>query len=102
MLTHEKVLEVFGPYLAADPDYEVVLTSRCYTLMGFNNRQEEWYSADLCRTPEELRDALLDSYENYLEHILTGDERDLTEQETQEVKNRRRAMFEKCLEVENK
>ena len=24
MLTHEKVLKVFGPYLDADPDYEVV------------------------------------------------------------------------------
>ena len=26
MLTHEKVLKVFGPYLDADPDYEVVKT----------------------------------------------------------------------------
>ena len=39
MLTHEKVLKVFGPYLDADPDYEVVKTSRGYTLLAWNNRR---------------------------------------------------------------
>ena len=41
MLTHEKVLKVFGPYLDADPDYEVVKTSRGYTVLAWNNRREE-------------------------------------------------------------
>lgn len=59
MLTHEKVLKVFGPYLDADPDYEVVKTSRGYTLLAWNNRREEWFSAEFCKTPEDLRDALL-------------------------------------------
>lgn len=51
MLTHEKVLKVFGPYLDADPDYEVVKTSRGYTLLAWNNRREEWFSAEFCKTP---------------------------------------------------
>ena len=63
MLTHEKVLKVFGPYLDADPDYEVVKTSRGYTLLAWNNRREEWFSAEFCKTPESLR-ARLDSYQN--------------------------------------
>ena len=49
MLTHEKVLKVFGPYLDADPDYEVVKTSRGYTLLAWNNRREEWFSAEFCK-----------------------------------------------------
>ena len=53
MLTHEQVLKVFGPYLDADPDYEVVKTSRGYTLLAWNNRREEWFSAEFCKTPEE-------------------------------------------------
>ena len=48
MLTHEKVLKVFGPYLDADPDYEVVKTSRGYTLLAWNNLREEWFSAEFC------------------------------------------------------
>ena len=38
MLTHEKVLKVFGPYLDADPDYEVVKTSRGYTVLAVDQR----------------------------------------------------------------
>ena len=67
MLTHEKVLKVFGPYLDADPDYEVVKTSRGYTVLAWNNRREEWFCAKFCKTPEDLRDVLLDAYVNYLE-----------------------------------
>ena len=76
MLTHEKVLKVFGPYLDADPDYEVVKTSRGYTLLAWNNRREEWFSAEFCKTPEDLRDALLDAYVNYLEYVVTDEDRD--------------------------
>ena len=84
MLTHEKVLKVFGPYLDADPDYEVVKTSRGYTLLAWNNRREEWFSAEFCKTPEDLRDALLDAYVNYLEYVVTDEDRDPTEQEMRE------------------
>ena len=90
MLTHEKVLKVFGPYLDADPDYEVVKTSRGYTLLAWNNRREEWFSAEFCKTPEDLRDALLDAYVNYLEYVVT-------EQEMREIQKKRQAMYEECM-----
>ena len=93
MLTHEKVLKVFGPYLDADPDYEVVKTSRGYTLLAWNNRREEWFSAEFCKTPESLRDALLDAYVNYLEYVVTDEDRDPTEQEMREIQKKRQAMY---------
>lgn len=36
MLTNEIVLKVFSDYLARDDDFEVVLTSKGYTVMGFD------------------------------------------------------------------
>lgn len=97
MLTHAKVLKVFGPYLDADPDYEVVKTSRGYTLLAWNNRREEWFSAEFCKTPEDLRDALLDAYVNYLEYVVTDEDRDPTEQEMLEIQKKRQAMYEECM-----
>ena len=97
MLTHEKVLKVFGPYLDADPDYEVVKTSRGYTLLAWNNRREEWFSAEFCKTPEDLRDALLDCYENYLEYVVLDADRELTEPEKLEIRRKRQALYENCM-----
>lgn len=98
MLTYEKVLKVFGPYLATDPDYEVVQTRHGYTLMGWNNNREEWFCADFCQTPEKLRDALLDAYENYLEFVVLDVDRDPTESEKLEIRNKRQALYEKCMQ----
>ena len=97
MLTHEKVLKVFGPYLDADPDYEVVKTSRGYTLLAWNNRREEWFSAEFCKTPEDLRDALLDAYVNYLEYVVTDEDRDPTKPEMREIQKKRQAMYAECM-----
>ena len=94
MLTHEKVLKVFGPYLDADPDYEEVKTSRRYTLLAWNNLPEEWFSAEFCKTPKDPRDALLDAYVNYLEYVVTDEDRDPTEQEMREIQKKRQAMYE--------
>ena len=41
MLTNEIVLKVFSDYLNRDTDFEVVLTSRGYTVMGFDNHRQE-------------------------------------------------------------
>ena len=57
MLTHEKVLKVFGPY----------------------------------------REALLDAYVNYLEYVVTDEDRDPTEQEMREIQKKRQAMYEECM-----
>ena len=86
-----------GPYRDAQPDSEVVKTSRGYTLLAWNNRREEWFSAEFCKTPEDLRDALLDAYVNYLEYVVTDEDRDPTEQEMREIQKKRQAMYEECM-----
>ena len=59
MLTNEIVLKVFSDYLARDTDFEVILTSRGYTVMGFDNHRQDWNTVDYCPTPEALLDSLL-------------------------------------------
>lgn len=98
MLTNEKVLEVFRDYLAQDPAYEVVTTSRGYTVMAWNGYRGEWYDVRLCATPEALRDALMDAYANYLRYGISPDARDLTEAEEQAVWAKLRMMLERCRE----
>ena len=98
MLTFEKVLDVFRDYLAEDKSYEVVNTSQGYTVLSWDERQGVWYDAQLMETPEALRDILLDNYCEYLAYKMTkGYERDdPTEQEMQEIQEKRRALLERC------
>ena len=97
MLTFEKVLKVFQAYLDDDPLYEVVQTSHGYTLMAWEPHRNEWYSAEIQKTPENLRNALLGTYANFLEDKITGNDRDLTATETEEIQQRCRELLEKCL-----
>ena len=83
MLTFEKVLKVFQVYLDDDPLYEVVQTSHGYTLMAWEPHRNDWYSADIQKTPDDLRNALLGTYANFLEDKITGNDRDLTVTETE-------------------
>ena len=75
MLTFEKVLKVFQAYLDDDPLYEVVQTSHGYTLMAWEPHRNDWYSAEIQKTPEDLRNALLGTYANFLEDKITGNDR---------------------------
>ena len=88
MLTFEKILKVFQAYLDDDPLYEVVQTSHGYTLM-----------AEIQKTPEDLRNALLGTYANFLEDKITGNDRELTVTETGEIQQRCRELWEKCRET---
>ena len=97
MLTFEKVLKVFQAYLDDDPLYEVVQTSHGYTLMAWEPHRNDWYSAEIQKTPEDLRNALLGTYANFLEDKITGNDRDLTATETEELQQRCRELLEKCL-----
>ena len=97
MLTFEKVLKVFQAYLDDDPLYEVVQTSHGYTLMAWEPHRNDWYSADIQKTPDDLRNALLGTYANFLEDKITGNDRDLTATETEEIQQRCRELLEKCL-----
>ena len=81
MLTNEIVLKVFSDYLNRDTDFEVVLTSRGYTVMGFDNHRQDWNTVDFCPTPEALRDSLLNAYVSFRELEITGGDRDLTEKD---------------------
>ena len=83
MLTFEKVLKVFQAYLDDDPLYEVVQTSHGYTLMAWEPHRNDWYSADIQKTPDDLRNALLGTYAIFLEDKITGNDRDLTVTETE-------------------
>ena len=92
MLTFEKVLKVFQAYLDDDPLYEVVQTSLGYTLMAWEPHRNDWYSAEIQKTPEDLRNALLSTYANFLEDKITGNERELTVTETGEIQQRCREL----------
>ena len=81
MLTNKIVLKVFSDYLARDDDFEVVLTSKGYTVMGFDCYRQDWNTVYFCPTPEDLLDSLLDAYENFRMMEITGGDRDLTEKD---------------------
>ena len=98
MLTFERVLNAFEDILQQDPLYEVVSTSHGYTLLAWDAHRNQWYSAELLETPEDMLDALLGVHSSYLESELLGDERDdLTEQEKEEIDTRCRQLRGKCL-----
>lgn len=96
MLTNEIVLKVFSDYLNRDTDFEVVLTSRGYTVMGFDNHRQDWNTVDFCPTPEALRDSLLNAYESFRELEITGGDRDLTEKEEEKLAKERDALTALC------
>lgn len=99
MLTNDRVLAVFQDYIREDSSCEVVQTSRGYTLLEWNECENAWYDAQLCQTPELLRDALLDAYTGYLEYtVVTHGERDLTAAENRLVQAAREVMLERCRE----
>ena len=97
MLTFEKELAVFADYLQHDPLYEVVLTKHGYTLMAWEPARSTWHSAEYTATPEALLDGLLDAYASFMEDQATGNERDLTEQETAEIKRQCDLLQAKCM-----
>ena len=98
MLTFERVLNAFEDILQQDPLYEVVSTSHGYTLLAWDAHRNQWYSAELLVTPEDMLDALLGVYSSFLESELLGNERDdLTEQEEEEIEARCQRLRKACL-----
>ena len=97
MLTFQKVLEVFGDYLKQDPLYEVITTSYGYTLMAWEPKRDDWYKARYMATPKILMNSLLDTYASFMEDQITDNERDLTEQETAEIKSQCDLLRARCI-----
>ena len=95
MLTNEAVLTVFADYLSRDTNFEVILTSRGYTVMGWDKYREDWNTVEYCPTPEALRDALLDAYTSFREMEVTDGERDLTAAEKAKIKAEYDALMER-------
>ena len=98
MLTFERVLNVFEDILREDPLYEIVFTSHGYTLLAWDAHRNQWYSAELLETPEDMLDALLGNYSSNLELQFTGGERDdLTEQEKKVIEAQCKQLRKNCL-----
>ena len=55
MMTFEKVLEVFNDYLNKDSVLEVVNTKRGYTVMIWDEKDEQWFGVEHCKAPELLQ-----------------------------------------------
>ncbi len=85
MKTFEQVLGVFSEYLAADPDFEVVMTSRGYTVLGWDNHTKNWETAEYCGTPEMLCNALVYAYADFAEVKITGGNREPTMEELAKI-----------------
>lgn len=86
MLTFENVLSGFRDYLSEDTLYEVVMTTRGYTVMEWDEKSQDWDCAHLCRTPEDLKGFLLGAYSGHLAYKATLCRRELTDSERQEIK----------------
>ena len=95
MLTFEKVLSVFDPFLAENGIYEAVQTSHGHTILEWDYRSQEWISVKLCATPEELAETLLDDLTGYLEYKATLGRRDLTYEDMAQVNAQRQEYIEK-------
>ena len=99
MLTFEKVLEVFGDYLAQDKACEVLTTSRGYLAVDWESCNNNWVTSQLCPTPKKLLSVLRPSYEEYQGYLLTdGYKRDLTDQEEQDIKRMGEELAARCEE----
>ena len=97
MLTFEKVLKEFEFYLSQDDMFEVVLTSRGYTVLGWEERAQDWCDCIFCDTPEALLATLLNAYQNYWEANITNGMRDLTEKEQHMLHELNQQMHARCL-----
>lgn len=96
MMTFEKVLEVFKEYLSQDEVLEVVNTKRGYTVMFWETKEEQWYGVEHCKTPELLRDALLEGYHDFSEQQLTHNRRNLTATEIADIESRCKQLSDLC------
>ena len=85
MLTFEKVLSGFKEYLTEDTMYEILMTSRGYTVMEWDDKAQDWDCAHICQTPEDMKGFLLKAYAGYLAYQITLGHRNLTTQERQKI-----------------
>ena len=85
MLTFEKVLSVFDPFLAENGIYEIVQTSHGHTILEWDSCSREWISVKLCATPDDMAETLIEHLTNHLEYKATLGRRELTEDDLSQV-----------------
>ena len=95
MLTFEKVLEVFKDYLAEDTRYEIVMTSRGYTVLEWDSTANTWAGEELCATPEIMWNVLLDGFTGYLEYKAIIESGEITGTERASISEQRQTLLEK-------
>ena len=96
MLTFEKVLEVFKPYLEKDTICEIVKTKQGYTVMYWDSKATDWYAVVYCKTPEIMRDTFLNGYHDLMEQGYTHNRRNLTQEEKATITTHLDEMKQKC------
>ena len=72
-------------YLEEDDRYTILMTPHGYTIMEWDTSHQNWASAELCATPEQMRDLLLDDLACYLEYKVTLCNRSLEDNERQMI-----------------
>ena len=95
MLIFEKVMEVFKDYLTEDTRYEIVMTSRGYTVLEWDSKANTWAGEELCATPEIMGDVLLDCFTGYLEYKAITTNGEISEAEQVGITAQRQALLEK-------
>ena len=95
MLTFEKVMVVFKDYLAEDTRYEIVMTSRGYTVLEWDSKANTWAGEELCATPEIMGDVLLDCFTGYLEYKTIIANGEIIKADQERITAQRQALLEK-------
>lgn len=94
MPTFEKIFEGFRGYLAEDTRYEILTASRGYVILEWGSSNQKLESAQFCPTPEVMKEALLNALEGYLEYETTLCNRNLTNEECQNIQEQVEKMDE--------
>lgn len=97
MLTFEKVLSAFHDYLTEDTMFEVLMTSRGYTVIEWDEKVQDWDSAKICPTPEDLKNYLMKAYSGYLAYKITLGRRSMTDDEQQRL-NAQIETMDRCIQ----
>lgn len=98
MLSFERVLEAFREHLTEDTGVEVVLTRHGYTYLTWDDRRENWDTAEICLTPEALLDRLIGAVESYEQCRLLDGTRDPTDAERKAFVEAAERYRKRCLE----
>lgn len=73
------------------------MTKRGYTVLVWDRRAQIWIDAQICKTPKDLTNALLDAYANYAEYNMTLARRNITPEEKAEIQRQQNVFSSRCL-----